>query len=35
MLIEIVWSFFHKTLATIYLNLPTTLMALQPSATMY
>ena len=41
MLIEIVWSFLHKTLATIYLLkladdvLVRALMALQPSAAMY
>ena len=40
MLIEIVWSFLHKTLATIYLKLADdvlerALMALQPSAAMY
>ena len=39
MVIEIVWSFLHKILATIYLNLQTmslerAVTALQPSAAM-
>ena len=35
MVIEIVWSFLHKILATIYLNLQRAVTELQPSAAMF